>query len=168
MLKARSNVALSRLEAPAARSSNCLSLKATRNSASEAVGVIRRTSYRARLAFPGLSPCGDVEVIADHLARQMDGGNTQPACANFCPHVKSLSLIGFGLRGITEWEPGRDHDSARRTRSCGRRFRFLLRQSRWREGSYFVGQANKGAQEVGEQDAATTIEVAERLFVLPA
>jgi hypothetical protein len=33
----------------------------------------------------------------------MDGGNPQPARWNLCPYVKSLSLIGFGLRGITDW-----------------------------------------------------------------
>jgi len=35
----------------------------------------------------------------------MDGGNPQPARWNLCPYVKSLSLIGFGLRGITDWGP---------------------------------------------------------------
>src|SRR5208337_5591784 len=50
---------------------------------------------QTRLVCPWLSPCGDVEIIADHLARQMDGGNAQPACANLRPHVESLPLIGF-------------------------------------------------------------------------
>jgi hypothetical protein len=57
---------------------------------------------KTHLAFPGVMPCGDVEVITHNLARQMDGGNAQLARWNLGPHVKSLSLVGFGLRSITD------------------------------------------------------------------
>jgi hypothetical protein len=101
------------------------------------------------------------------LARQMDGGNAQPARWNLCPYVKSLSLIGFGLRGIIDGSlveittpPGGRGLADVDFGSCPGGVDG--------EGEVdFVAGANKGAQEVGEQDAATAIEVADRISGVP-
>jgi hypothetical protein len=97
----------------------------------------------------------------------MDGGNAQLARGNPCPHVKSLSLIGFGLRGIT------DGSLVEITTPPGGRgladvdFGPCPGRVVGEREVDFVARANKGAQEVGEEDTATVIEVADRLFAFP-
>ena len=97
----------------------------------------------------------------------MDGGNAQPARWNPGSHVKLLSLIGFGLRGTTDGSlveittpPGGRGLANVDLGSCPGRV--------VGEGKVdFVAGANKGAQEVGEEDTATVIELADRLFGFP-
>jgi hypothetical protein len=97
----------------------------------------------------------------------MDGGNAQPARANFRPDVKPTPYIGLGLRGITDGSLIQITSPHERRGLSDIDFCSLFGgDNRHREIDFIAG-ANKGAQEVGEQDDATAIEVADRLSGVP-
>ena len=54
------------------------------------------------MALPGLVTIRDVEVIAQNLARQVDGRNTQLSPENLSPHIEPVALIGLGLGSIAD------------------------------------------------------------------